>query len=119
MSKAKQNTQSILSGFLAAMYLLLVLLVPSLHQHHISHDVSLTDFSKSEKQISKVSDSVTGNDCLACHFLSTNHSIEPQEFSYQFHTYTLEKSEVFTTSEIVSFQDKYSFQLRGPPSFQI
>lgn len=119
MFKKGQHTKSLLSGLLAGMYMMLVLFAPSLHQHHSSNNIKLSDVSKTEKQYSKASDSVTANDCLACHFLTTNHSIAPQDFNLTIHDIFIQNKHNFYHVEAVAFQVKYTFPLRGPPAFQV
>lgn len=119
MLKKGQNTKSLLSGLLAGMYLMLVLFAPSLHQHHSSNNIKLSDVSKKEKQYSKASDSLMANDCLACHFLTANHSIAPQEFNFSIYDIFTQKSHNFYRVEAAFYQVKYTFPLRGPPAFQV
>lgn len=119
MYKKRKQSSSILSGFLAGMYMLLVLFAPSLHQHHVSGNLKLSDVSKSGKQMSVSSDSVAANDCLACHFLTVNHSIQPQEFDFNIQSYFTENIHAFSYTEHVVAQEKYTFPLRGPPAFRI
>lgn len=119
MFKKRQYIKSVLSGLLAGMYMILVLVVPSLHQHHSSNNIKLSDIFNTEKQYSKKSDSLTTTDCLVCHFLATNHSIAPQEFNFIVNDVFIQKKHHFYLVEAFAFQEKYTFPLRGPPAIKI
>ncbi len=109
--KANKN---ILSTFLLGMYIFAAFFSASFHQH--SHGVFVLDQDGRTKNVHKVAEKSSLNDCVACHFLTHKTSFLPQEFQYSIGV-VAENSEVLTyffSREI--FSEISTFYLRGPPT---
>lgn len=103
-----------ISQFLLVMYLI-ALFSQAFHTHETS-EISWDSHSKIENKISKTEKISKEGDCLACHFLATAHTLVPEDFSFQSHTFTQEVDKIFSIQERIWSQTKFTFPLRGPPT---
>ena len=98
-------------------FLLGIYLVALFSQAFHFHDA--LEFSKDHSKTQKIDvakQNSSHEDCLACHFLATGHSLVPDEFSFHIQKNTQEDEQILSVQEKIWSQTKYSFQLRGPPS---
>jgi hypothetical protein len=113
--KESRYLKSFISKLLFGIYFI-ALFSQSFH-HHSSEEVFKSfNFKKSENTITKDIVKEQANDCLACHFLATGHTLVPEEFSFSFEGFTHEVKQIITVQEKIWSQTKFTFQLRGPPS---
>lgn len=119
MFRKNQQYKSIISSFLAGFYLLLLVFSPYLHQHHSEFQVNFST-SKEVKFKKKSAEKISNaNDCLACHFLTTNHSIEPIDFEFS-SLKIFSKKQEFAVMQSSFFNNNITnLRLRGPPVFQL
>lgn len=115
MLKIHQQQKSIYSGFIAGLYLLLLVFSPYLHEHH-AKTFGFSD-SKIQKFEKLLQDNInTANDCQACHFLTTNISIAPQDFQFEFQKFCTTSQSYFSKDVSNITREKYLLPSRGPPS---
>ena len=118
MLRKNQQQKSIISGFIAGLYLLLLVFSPYLHHHHSEFQLNFSTSKEVKFEKNSLEKFTSANDCLACHFLTTNHSIEPIDFQFTVFKSFLEKP-AFAISQPSFFDyNTTSLYLRGPPAFQ-
>lgn len=114
--KRTNNFKTYISKILLGIYFF-ALFFSSFHSHNSAEVFVGFHFKKSDKTISENKTLEQAGDCLACHILATGNSLLPEEFSFIVENYTQEIAQIFTQQEFIWSQTKFSFQLRGPPSF--
>lgn len=114
--KESRQLKSFISKLMFGIYFF-ALFSSSFHSHE-SADVFIGfNLKKSENNISKSDAKEKAGDCLACHFLATGNTLVPEEFSFAFKSYTQEVEQIIAVQERIWSQTKFTFQLRGPPTF--
>lgn len=119
MIKTQQHQKSIISGFIAGLYLLLLVFSPYLHQHHADPYFGFSNTKNPKFENISQKKIGSANDCLACHFSTTNHSIAPKTFEFKIYNSFPEKLEFSHLKEnFLSFETTRLY-LRGPPVHQL
>lgn len=113
--KESRNLKNFISKLLFGIYFL-ALFSQSFHHHGSEEVFKSFNFTKSENTLTKDVVKAQANDCLACHFLATGHTLVPEEFGFSFESYTHEVKQIITVQEKIWSQTKFTFQLRGPPA---
>lgn len=116
LNKKNKNFQKIISVFITAMYVFVVLFSSELHNHKGESFFKDSGSKKTEKSITKAHSSNQSGDCLACHFLATGNSLVPEQFTFHFQNHTLESEQIISAQEKIWEQTKSTIQLRGPPA---
>lgn len=114
--KKNKYLKTYLSRILLGVYFF-ALFFSSFHSHSSSDVFAGFHLKKSENTISENKTLEKGGDCLACHFHATGNSLVPEEFVFLCENYTHDVAQIFTVQEFIWSQTKFTFQLRGPPSF--
>ncbi|WP_313029992.1 hypothetical protein [Soonwooa sp.] len=119
MFRKNQQHKSIISSFIAGLYLLLLVFSPYLHQHHSEFQLNFSTSKDVKFEKNSLEKFTSANDCLACHFLTTNHSIEPLDFEFSSLKIFSEKQEFAVLQSSFFNYNITSLYLRGPPVFQL
>lgn len=98
----------------ASLYMLLILLSGTFHQHE--SEVASIDFLQDSNQ-TKIQEikHASFQDCFVCHFNSTFQSVSGEHFEWNFEVFHFKIEPNGYASVSVYFQEKGSVFLRGPP----
>ena len=81
--------------------------------HH--HEIGISSDKQISSKYKNLDHENSKKDCLACHFLTTGHTILPDKFDFYFTALATETQLVFQQQEKIWSATKFSYQLRGPP----
>lgn len=99
-----------------AIVLMMVYAFAFLSQQFHHHDFGVSNDKHSSSKYTNLDHKNSAKDCLACHFLTTGHTILPEKFDFAFIALATETKLVFQQQEKIWSATKFSYQLRGPPS---
>lgn len=113
--KKSRPLKNFISRLLFGIYFL-ALFSQNFHHHDFVDYLKNFNLKKTENTISKNVVIEKAGDCLACHFLTTGHTLVPEEYSFTFKNYIHEVKQTIAIQERIWSQTKFTFQLRGPPA---